>query len=43
MTPVRHDYSDYPTGGITIQSYSYAEVFAKKNRFLKEYTRRATI
>ena len=28
MTPVRHDYSDYPDGGITIQSYSYAEVFA---------------
>ncbi len=39
MTPVRHDYSDYPTDGITIQSYSYAEVFAEKIRALKERTR----
>jgi predicted nucleotidyltransferase component of viral defense system len=39
LTPVRHDYSDYPTDGITIQSYSYAEVFAEKVRALKERTR----
>jgi len=39
MTPVRHDYSDCPTEGITIQSYSYAEVFAEKIRALKERTR----
>jgi predicted nucleotidyltransferase component of viral defense system len=39
MTPVRHDYSDRPTDAITIQSYSYAEVFAEKIRALKERTR----
>ena len=39
MTPVRHDYSDYPEDGINIQSYSYAEVFAEKIRALKERTR----
>ena len=39
MTPVRHDYSDLPDGGIEIQSYSYAEVFAEKIRALKERTR----
>lgn len=37
--PVRHDYSDCPEGGISIQSYSYAEVFAEKIRALKERTR----
>ncbi len=39
MMPVRHDYSDCPEGGITVQSYSYAEVFAEKIRALKERTR----
>lgn len=38
-TPVRHDYSDCPTDGIAIQSYSYTEVFAEKIRALKERTR----
>ena len=37
--PVRHDYSDCPEDGISIQSYSYAEVFAEKIRALKERTR----
>ncbi len=37
--PVRHDYSDRPADGISIQSYSYAEVFAEKIRALKERTR----
>lgn len=37
--PVRHNYSDFPEGGINIQSYSYAEVFAEKIRALKERTR----
>lgn len=37
--PVRHDYSDCPDGGISIQCYSYAEVFAEKIRALKERTR----
>jgi predicted nucleotidyltransferase component of viral defense system len=36
---VRHDYSDCPADGISIQSYSYAEVFAEKIRALKERTR----
>jgi len=39
LTPVRHDYSDHPEGGIRIQSYSYVEVFAEKIRALKERTR----
>jgi predicted nucleotidyltransferase component of viral defense system len=39
MTQVRHDYSDDPADGITVQSYSYAEVFAEKIRALKERTR----
>lgn len=39
MTLVRHDYSDGPPDGITIQSYTYAEVFAEKIRALKERTR----
>jgi predicted nucleotidyltransferase component of viral defense system len=39
MTPVRHGYSDAPADGITVQSYSYAEVFAEKIRALKERTR----
>ncbi len=39
MMSVRHDYSDCPEDGITIQSYSYAEVFAEKTRALKERTR----
>lgn len=37
--PVRHDYSDCPENGISIPSYSYAEVFAEKIRALKERTR----
>ncbi|MCC5830343.1 MAG: nucleotidyl transferase AbiEii/AbiGii toxin family protein [Phycisphaeraceae bacterium] len=37
--PVRHDYSDCPEDGMSIQSYSYAEVFAEKIRALKERTR----
>ena len=37
--PVRHDYSDCPEDGISIQSYSYAEVFAEKIRALKDRTR----
>jgi predicted nucleotidyltransferase component of viral defense system/DNA-directed RNA polymerase subunit RPC12/RpoP len=37
--PVRHHYSDCPGDGISIQSYSYAEVFAEKIRALKERTR----
>tara|TARA_R110002111_G_scaffold260867_1_gene332918 strand:+ start:26309 stop:27760 length:1452 start_codon:yes stop_codon:yes gene_type:complete len=37
--PVRHDYTDCPEGGINIQAYSYAEVFAEKIRALKERTR----
>jgi predicted nucleotidyltransferase component of viral defense system len=37
--PVRHEYSDCPEGGISIQSYCYAEVFAEKIRALKERTR----
>ena len=41
--PVRHDYSDCPEDGISIQSYSYAEVFAEKIRALNERTRLATI
>jgi hypothetical protein len=36
---VSHSYSDSPTGGIHILSYSYAEVFAEKIRALKERTR----
>lgn len=39
MVPVRHDFSDCPDDGISIQSYSYAEVFAEKIRALKERTR----
>jgi predicted nucleotidyltransferase component of viral defense system len=39
ITPVRHGYTDGPDGGIQIQSYSYAEVFAEKIRALKERTR----
>ncbi len=39
MMPVRHDFSDFPDGGISIQSYSYCEVFAEKIRALKERTR----
>lgn len=39
IIPVRHDYSDRPASGISIQSYSYAEVFAEKIRALKERTR----
>lgn len=39
IIPVRHDYSDKPTSGIHVQSYSYAEVFAEKIRALKERTR----
>jgi predicted nucleotidyltransferase component of viral defense system len=37
--PVRHDYTDCPDEGISILSYSYAEVFAEKIRALKERTR----
>lgn len=37
--PVRHAYSDCPDDGISIQSYSYAEVFGEKIRALKERTR----
>jgi len=37
--PVRHGYSDCPKDGISIKSYSYAEVFAEKIRALKERTR----
>jgi len=37
--PVRHVYSDFPDAGISIQAYSYAEVFAEKIRALKERTR----
>lgn len=36
---VSHEYSDKPTLGISILSYSYAEVFAEKIRALKERTR----
>ena len=36
---VKHDYSDFPDGGIYIESYSYAEVFAEKTRALAERTR----
>ena len=39
MMPVRHDYSDCPDDGISIQCYSYAEVFAEKIRALRERTR----
>lgn len=39
IMPVRHDYSDCPEDGISILSYSYAEVFAEKIRALKERTR----
>ncbi len=39
ITPVRHGFSDAPDGGIHIQSYAYAEVFAEKIRALKERTR----
>lgn len=39
LTAVRHDYSDKPTGGICVESYSYVEVFAEKIRALKERTR----
>jgi predicted nucleotidyltransferase component of viral defense system len=39
ITPVRHEYSDAPEGGIHIQSYSYVELFAEKTRALKERTR----
>ncbi|MCZ2342042.1 MAG: nucleotidyl transferase AbiEii/AbiGii toxin family protein [Bacteroidales bacterium] len=39
VMPVRHDFSDCPEGGISVQSYSYAEVFAEKIRALKERTR----
>lgn len=38
-TPVKHNYTDSPEGGISIRSYSYAEVFAEKTRALKERTR----
>ena len=38
LTQVRHNYSDHP-GSISIQSYSYIEVFAEKIRALKERTR----
>lgn len=37
--PVRHDYSDRPASGFSVQAYSYAEVFAEKIRALKERTR----
>ncbi len=37
--PVRHDYSDVPSGGIHVQCYSYIEVFAEKIRALGERTR----
>lgn len=36
---VRHNYSDCPENGISIQAYSYAEIFAEKIRALKERTR----
>jgi predicted nucleotidyltransferase component of viral defense system len=36
---VSHEYSDRPADGISILSYSYAEVFAEKIRALKERTR----
>ncbi len=39
MIPVRHDYSDCPDDGISIQAYSYAEVSGEKIRALKERTR----
>ena len=39
MMPVRHEYSDCPDDGISIQCYSWAEVFAEKIRALKERTR----
>lgn len=39
VMPVRHDYSDCPNDGISVQCYSYAEVFAEKIRALKERTR----
>jgi predicted nucleotidyltransferase component of viral defense system len=39
LMPVRHGFSDCPEGGISIQCYSYAEVFAEKIRALKERTR----
>lgn len=39
LTPVRHDYSDYPENGIRVTCYSYVEVFAEKIRALKERTR----
>ena len=37
--PVRHHYSDRPDEGLSIQAYSYAEVFGEKIRALKERTR----
>ncbi len=39
VMPVRHGYSDCPEGGVSIQCYSYAEVFAEKIRALKERSR----
>jgi predicted nucleotidyltransferase component of viral defense system len=39
IMPVRHDFSDCPEDGISVRSYSYAEVFAEKIRALKERTR----
>ena len=39
LMPVRHGYSDCPEGGISIQCYSYAEVFAEKIRALTERSR----
>lgn len=38
-TRVMHDYSDVPDTGMSIQSYSYEEVFAEKTRALAERTR----
>lgn len=39
LANVKHSYSDYPTNGIKILSYSYVEVFAEKIRALKERTK----
>jgi predicted nucleotidyltransferase component of viral defense system len=34
--PIRHDYSDRPAAGMSVQCYSYVEVFAEKTRALGE-------
>lgn len=39
LSPINHPYSDLPTEGIQISSYSYTEIFAEKTRALGERTR----